>query len=72
MTYKCKGGGPRQVELRKMLAEHRQPLETWWIAEQRGEDLRRVLKSLNRLRVRGVVQRHGTRRNYAWSLAAPA
>jgi len=68
MSYTPKGGGPRQRELRRMLAEHGRPLEAWWIAEQRGEDIRRVCRSLKRMLERGEVVRHGTRRKYAWGL----
>lgn len=72
MIYKPKGGGPRQVQLRKLLAEHRRPLEAWWIAEQMEADYEAVRKSIERLRVRGVVQRTGTPRKYAYSLAVSA
>ena len=70
MNYPKKGGGRRQRELLALLAEYSgRPLAAWWIAERRGEAVRRVCRSLKRLAERGVVLRHGARRNYTWSLA---
>lgn len=72
MIYKPKGGGPRQRRIRALLAEHRRPLEAWWIAEQLESRYEPVRKSIERLRVRGVVRRIGTPRKYAYSLAVSA
>ncbi len=72
MIYKPKGGGPRQRKIRSMLATHRQPLETWWIAEQLGARYEPVRRSLQRLYRRGVVRRLGTPRKYAYALAVAA
>lgn len=72
MNYKPKGGGPRQRKIRAMLAEHKRPLEAWWIAEQLDVSYEPVRKSIMRLYRRGVVRRIGTPRKYAFALAVSA
>lgn len=72
MIYKSKGGGHRQRKIRAMLAEHRQPLKVWWIAEQLETDYRAVFKSLQGLRRRGVVRKVGPRYRCSYALAVSA
>ena len=67
--YRYVTGGARQRRVLDLLARCARPLAAWWIAEQWGEDIRRVCRTLKRLLSRGLVVRTGTRRHYAWALA---
>lgn len=46
-----------------------QPARAHRLAQRTGHDVRRVYVALNRLRIRGVIERTGTHNHYRYRLA---